>query len=417
MAESKKHHFVPRCVLKNFTSDNDKLHVFDKLTGRSYVSTVEKAGHENNFNTVDLGSEKINFESIYQDFDDLTAAILRKVLSFKNYFSLSLEEINDLATAVCIQEMRTKLPRTSIVGFAKDMQAWISELYSKVGGAPHIAIPTDEESKILSLQKFEYLQDMITALLLKGLMIVRVPEGSSLWTSDNPVLMDNHLPYGTPGFNARGGDIFMPVSKTTGIKFICRSSCEKLYETYWKCILLKKHIPSDVEELFNAIYRDRIITLKKEHVDYYNSSQVQISSRFLYSSTPDFSMAEEMVKETPALKEITKTMGLGSGRKYSRMPKGEHIVFYIGHDDFMIPVNLQQPGEDGSIVFTTLELRKLIPLYHKKQKIDRIICYKDQQVFFMKGEVSISSMDNGKVTIRHSDEGLNKLIQSLKKNK
>lgn len=415
MAESKKHHFVPRSVLRNFTTDSGQLYVFDKFTGKSYPSWVENAAHENHFNTVDLGHEKINFESIYQEFDDLTAAIIRKVLSFKSYFHLTGQDLYDLATAVCIQEMRTKLPRTSIVGFAEDMKAWLTELHSKVGGAPSLHIPSAEESKILALRKFEYLEEMIVALLLKGLMIVRVPEGSTLWTSDNPVLMDNHLPYGTPGFNARGSDIFMPVSKTTGIKFICRASCEKLYETYWKSVLLEKRIPTDVEELFNGIYRDRIITLKKEHVDYYNSCQVQISSRFLYGAVPDFSMAGEMIKEAPALKEITKTTKLGEPRKYSGMPKGEHLVLYIGTDDFMIPVILQEPGKDGSIVFVTPDLRKLFPLYHKKQKIDRIICYKDQEMLFIKGQVIISSIDNGKVTIRHSDEGLNTLIQTLKK--
>lgn len=56
-------------------------------------------------------------------------------------------------------------------------------------------------------------------------------------------------------------------------------------------------------------------------------------------------------------------------------------------------------------------------LFIKNQKTDRKICYKDQQIFFMKGEASITSMDNGTVSINHVDERLNKLIQNLKKKK
>jgi len=31
MADTKKEHYVPRCYLKNFVLDNDRINVFDKF--------------------------------------------------------------------------------------------------------------------------------------------------------------------------------------------------------------------------------------------------------------------------------------------------------------------------------------------------------------------------------------------------
>lgn len=365
MADSKKHHFVPQCILRNFSADERALYVFDKTTGKSYRSSVRDAGHENNFNSVDLGDARLNFEDLFSDFDSMAAGVTGKIASAtKPYLNLSPVDAVDLAMTACVQELRTKIPRTNIVHFANDMRAWLSRLGAAVA-ANEIPEISEDHSKLLALQKFKYLDELTTSLAMRGIMLVSAPDEYPFWTSDNPVIFDNHYPYSPPGFNVKGTDVFMPVSKNIGVLFICRQAVDQLFEWYWKATLLGKRIPPDVEDLFSGIYRDKIIPLAKENIDFYNSRQVQNSARFLYASRDAFGIAADMVEEAPALKNITKTFGLSQTRRYPQMPMGEHIVFFFEDDQFMVRVKLLSSESD--VRFVTHELARLLPIYQQKK--------------------------------------------------
>lgn len=53
--ETKSQHFVPRVYLRRFATDGKRLWVFDKTTGKSYPTTVDKAGQRNRFYDVPVG--------------------------------------------------------------------------------------------------------------------------------------------------------------------------------------------------------------------------------------------------------------------------------------------------------------------------------------------------------------------------
>ncbi|EKF9639259.1 DUF4238 domain-containing protein, partial [Vibrio cholerae] len=44
MTESKKHHYVPQSLLKNFKYDDNKVFVCDKNSGRIFSSSIIDAG-------------------------------------------------------------------------------------------------------------------------------------------------------------------------------------------------------------------------------------------------------------------------------------------------------------------------------------------------------------------------------------
>lgn len=64
---SKKHHFVPRSILKNFSisKNGSQVYVFDKHNERSYPSSLMDAGSENKFNTAEIGPDILNLSLIH----------------------------------------------------------------------------------------------------------------------------------------------------------------------------------------------------------------------------------------------------------------------------------------------------------------------------------------------------------------
>ena len=415
MADSKKHHFVPQFVLNNFTDEeNEIIHIFDKKNNRSFSSSVLNTGHENNFNSVEINGEKFNFEEIYSDLDGAAAPVIKMLVSSENRFDLNHGDLYNLSLFICVQLFRTKLMRTTIQQFSKDILAWANE------GGQNLNIPlevlSEEHSKAISLSVFDEVEEMMTLLLLKGIVLYRSPGNFPFWISDNPVVMYNEYPYGRRGLATPGTDVFMPISKNLMLGFLCRINCNKISEAYNKAQSLKEPINSELKLWHDAIQNNIIIDLKKENVDFYNSLQVVYSSRFLYGPTKDFSMAEEMIKETPSLKERITNLGINHERKFPGMPMGEVIVCYLENDHFMMPVELVLDNANIDLVFYPDNPVKLFDLFINKTEISCIEVYKDQMLIRLTREVSITGFDItcNKVTIQHTHEGLHKFLSETR---
>ena len=89
--EPRKHHYVPRSVLQNFTITDGRrqLYVFDKQNDRSFPASVFDAGAERDFNCVQFHDKKYNFESIFEKLDDSLALIVDNLLKNASVKELS----------------------------------------------------------------------------------------------------------------------------------------------------------------------------------------------------------------------------------------------------------------------------------------------------------------------------------------
>src|SRR5438067_2268665 len=110
-AESKKHHFVPRSILKNFTltKGGNQVYVSDKTTGRAYVSSVMDAGSENKFNTAELGEAISNFEPIFDDADSRLGEMANRLLETRSLKDFTDDDILVVKHLLIIQFLRTKI--------------------------------------------------------------------------------------------------------------------------------------------------------------------------------------------------------------------------------------------------------------------------------------------------------------------
>src|SRR5258708_17528400 len=413
MANSKKHHFVPQFFLNNFTvAGKETIHVFDKKNNKSFSSSLINTGHENNFNTVEINGEKFNFEEAFTDLDGAMAPVMRKLITSTTRFRLYHGDLYILSLIVWVQLFRTKLARTTFEQLSNDILNWMT--------GNHFEVPlegiSEQQSKFISLSGFDDIEERMKLLLSKGIVLFKSPDSHPLWISDNPVVMFNELPYGRLGLETPGTDVYMPISKNYILGFLCRINCKKISEAYLKMQENKNGINNEIELFYNAIQNNTIINLTKDHVDFFNSLQVQYSSRFLYGPAKDFLIAEDILKEVPELKETKTSIAISHEKKSPKMPMGEFIVFYLENDHFMIPAKLLPSESHANLVFCTTKLLRLFDFFINKTEIACVEVYKDQVLIRLSREVYIAEFDvtRNKVTIRHIHEGLNEILTRMK---
>lgn len=89
---SKKHHYIPEFLIKNFCDDDGLLYVYDKQTKR-YLGKKSPGGvfYEIHRNTIEInGTKTDNFEKFYSSLDDRFAKALNRVITTEK---LSLEDL------------------------------------------------------------------------------------------------------------------------------------------------------------------------------------------------------------------------------------------------------------------------------------------------------------------------------------
>jgi hypothetical protein len=69
--------------LRRFSVDQkpESVHVFDKINMKSYPSSGENAGSENDFNTVEVEGQVVSFEGLFKTNDDQLGRLLGTIAS------------------------------------------------------------------------------------------------------------------------------------------------------------------------------------------------------------------------------------------------------------------------------------------------------------------------------------------------
>ncbi|PYE30655.1 hypothetical protein C8J37_11630 [Rhizobium sp. PP-WC-1G-195] len=77
---SKNHYYVTLAQLRHISIDSKEkqVWVFDKEIERTWPSGIPAAGSVKNFNTVEHGAGKWNFEDLSNDVEDQSARLTRK---------------------------------------------------------------------------------------------------------------------------------------------------------------------------------------------------------------------------------------------------------------------------------------------------------------------------------------------------
>ncbi len=362
--EAKKHHYNPKGVLRYFSENGKKktIWVFDKPSGRSYLSSLADAGSENYFNTFEFKGKTCNFEHIFHSVDDKGAFVIRRLHKGETVASLSAESLTDLATFLAVQILRVKIQRTSMVGLSRELTRRVMEFgfsEDQVSG-PHAF--SDNDSRIANVRHILGFDRLAREFLKKHLVLFRNVSGCDLWTSDNPVALDNVYKFGMIGFSAKGAVVFLPIGPRLCVAFHCPSIYLQIEES-----LAPDH-PRPREgdpwrlNLFEGIQKGTPVDISEKTVIYLNELQIGRSSRFLYSTKDDFDLARQYLEARPAARETRTLCRLGFPEPKEDSLRlaavGEILVFDGQRNYFELAVSEIQT-EAVAFRFTTADAAKL----------------------------------------------------------
>ena len=297
MPRTKKQHYVPQFLLRNFATGSrktPKLWTLDKSTQNIRYSSVREVGHENLFyEHHDQDGSRAELEDLMMRIDSIGAEIIGRILKESSLQLLS-EDFEWLSYFVACQMLRTPMVR-------KDMEN-IREMVIRKWG-PNVRAGDDlrtvgeygtEDSKLSSLLLLRDVPEFANLLQTKVWTLEKAPKESTFIIGDNPVSRYNMIdrcPRGNLGLNSTGIELYMPLSPRYSIHIICPALAENFLR-----------MDGVAEAYSNAINRGIPVQLQPENVVFANSQQVIWAERFVFGREKiDLSLPIDMLLTNPEL--------------------------------------------------------------------------------------------------------------------
>ena len=317
--DSKQQHYVPRFLLKNFTTGKKPyIWVFDKHKEVSFRTNIKNIAAEKGFYNFETADSTLTLEPGLAHLEDRTSSILSELLKSKKLSILKEDSRVVLSFFMAVQFVRTKEHRLILKSLS---DALINKLKQMGASDEEVSrfIASEDDDKISSLKLILDAKKFAPHFLNKTWMLFETSISAPLYISDNPMTLDNqldHSPYGNLGLAVRGIEIYLPLSTTICLGFICPSIGEEVVKAEQNFRILDQMDPGTAEGLLKdpvgtREYCKRVvngtpIALKHENVMRLNSLQVRFSSRFVYCETDDFDLVRTMIKDNPKSREELK---------------------------------------------------------------------------------------------------------------
>ena len=410
--ESRKHHYVPKSVLKNFTLNGagKRLFVFDKQERRSFISSIYDAGAERDFNRIKIENMDINYEEWFQELDNRLAEIVKKLIQEESIANLNESELIDIHFLIACQLIRTKNPRTMVSDIHRGLLEWIRSLGFTLPESIDVS-----DGRHITPYLFFQLHKIAYTISRKDIVLL-ISREQRIWTSDNPVVIQNTFPYGQLGLESPGIELYYPIAPHLCLAFFCPSIREIISESIDPNHPRQRSNDPFVLELHNALVGQRILEVKKAYSIYLNELQVGNSSRFLYSSEDDFGLAGRIISQYPKVADVTSRISFGTtGPPVSNMPPGTWLVAYKGYRHHALQIELVN-SEFPFIDFKTTDVGKLEYMY-QDMPLDEVTVYQEGKgIRGMREVVLILTEQGGGHFIRaqHSDPALNEILSQRK---
>jgi hypothetical protein len=307
-------HYVPQFILKNF-SEGKKHHVwvFDKVTGKKFKTNVKNIASERGFYDLNLEKNVVTLEPSITGLENRASKIIKNILQNENISAISENDKLLLSQFFSVQLVRTKQYRIKF----KHLSDTLEEKFRLMGFNPdHIKgyeKIDEEKAKFESLNSILQSDKFIPYFFVKPWLLFKTTKNCPLYTSDNPLTLQNlndYGPYGNLGLAIKGIEIYFPVSKTITLAMYCDSIIDKIKNTFESLKNLSRLTPGSIikvplllEQFITGIEKGTTIPYNLDSVINHNSLQVQFSARYIFSSISDFSLAEKMISENPELKD------------------------------------------------------------------------------------------------------------------
>ena len=269
-------HFVPRFYLNNFGS---KIFCYDKTNTKRFESTpVNVALGKDFYGHVD-SSKPDNIENKLSQIEEPASIVIKKIIDTLNYHNLTMKEKNDFCSFVALQLVRTPEARIGNRQFLKFIDDYTRHLKVDIGMNEYLM----KDDAHMHLNIMTVFEDSAKILEQMGVILFSNATEIPLWTSDNPVTLYNEFdqfPFGNLGLGSKGIEVYIPLSPTVEI-------C--LYD------------PVTYTDFLN------FYPMRESQVIRSNYLQTMQSTRFMYSNTCNFFLADGYLKSNLQCKDENRT--------------------------------------------------------------------------------------------------------------
>lgn len=270
-------HYVPRFYLRRFSVEpgSKAIYCFDKQTRASFLTGVNAIAAEKYFHDLPSDIDQ-TVEKTLADYEGKWAQATGELVDKKNVGLVDAATREGLAYFVAAQAMRTREQREVMLDVIRQLEDRFGEEMSAALRAQVEAAKEPNATKAAHLAFLNRVLEIATILLSLRWAVLENTTDAPIWTSDHPVVRHNpvdHGFYGNLGFLCRGIQIFLPLTPS-----LCLVICDP--EHY-------KSIP--------PWYRVK----DPANILWLNHLQVILCTRFVFSSTDDFDLAQRALSDQP----------------------------------------------------------------------------------------------------------------------
>jgi len=327
------HHYVPKFLLKNFSTKRKKQYyakVYDKKSRRVYTPNINDVMGENHFNTVVIAGVEICVEDMTARFDDVAAPVIRDIIQRRSLSHISDENREAILYFIALQINRGIAARNSNADVMDQVRARLVKSVGEENLPPEVTeIQNEDHRKLFNITNLiSSLHEIVGVLRTRDMILIKAATAKRFILGDNPVTIYNSQPtdglWGNLGLACEGMQIYMPISPDLVISLWCPTLLKGFVEFIETCrmtdaklqtleLLAAPHLKSElrmqrqslaektakIEVTLDAARQEAPIPMDDDNILHQNYLQVAYAEQYLISATGDFHPATEMLDADP----------------------------------------------------------------------------------------------------------------------
>jgi len=304
---STNQHYVPQFLLRNFASGRgNRIFVFDKTNRKTFPASIQKVAAARGFYDCEVDGIAQSIDPLITKMERAASNIIRKIVGGRSLSDLGDTQRAMIALFTSVQKLRTEARRAELKALMADFHDAVKRAGwdpDKVNGFEFL---DEEETRVHTITSLGQLaRELMPGFLDKTWILFGSSYEHPFYISDNPVTLFNSnqdLVRSTLGIGVPGIEIYLPLSSTLCLGFLCPTIETTIRGSYDLAKTLGHPVPPEVHALICAIDREAAVALDPSNIMHHNSLQVCSAERFVFSGSDDFSLAREMLRQLPELK-------------------------------------------------------------------------------------------------------------------
>jgi len=297
-----RQHVVPQFLLRNFTeSGEENLLVYDKQSDKVYPQQLGSVAAEHGFYDFEVNGAKHSLEAALSMLEGRAAPTIKALINDERTTHIPRSSKAWVALFAATQLLRTRREQSRNIALNHALREGIIT----VGGDPAKATVdsvkfvelTPETNRLDCLRKLGPMAAYLTEHFDNKLWVLhKTSIDDPFLIGDSPIAMYNalnqHPSKSTIGVAVPGIEIYLPISRTLTLGFLCPTIRTFLRST-----------PLAEEWYLAALEGTHAAPMTRETTRHMNFLQVAHAERFVYASNEkSFDLVREMISVEPAFR-------------------------------------------------------------------------------------------------------------------